>query len=192
MIPPSSWSKTSALRRVSTATIDMLRAYMVHTGVPHRVTSTLRPSDEGSWHSAGLAVDFAGPTPGKLTPALDAIYMALLPLAPRCLELIYGAYGWKNGNPTRYSATVQLAHRDHVHIAMPGGWSWAPPPPKETPVADDPNIPNMEGPIHYHIYTDPLTGVCIGYHVYSERTGELHGHGPAAVYHGRSEDPTPG
>jgi hypothetical protein len=58
-------------------------------------------------------------------------------------------------------------------------------------MADDPNLPNISGPLKFEFFRDPNTGVCIGYYQYSEATGEIHGHGPGAPYVGRSEDPTP-
>lgn len=105
--------------------VTSLIAYMESTGVDARVTSTLRLSNSRSFHSKGLAVDFAGPVPGERTPELLAIYRALEPLGPECLELIYDTHGWKHGVPYRYSAKVQRAHRNHVHVAMPADWRFS-------------------------------------------------------------------
>jgi hypothetical protein len=101
---------------------------MVHTGVPFRVTSTWRAGDTGSFHSKGLAVDFAGEVPSADTDALRAIYEALRPLGPQCLELIYSGPGggfWKYGLPMEPYA--EAAHHNHVHIAMPATWTYDPP-----------------------------------------------------------------
>lgn len=103
--------------------IASLVAWMEDSGVPHRVTSTLR-SDPRSFHSQGLAVDFAGPEPGRYTDELLAVYRALEPLGPDCLELIYAHYGWKNGRLFRYSPAIRRAHANHVHVAMPADWRY--------------------------------------------------------------------
>lgn len=107
--------------------VQSLNLYMHDSGVPYRITSTYRPGNPGSFHSQGLAVDFAGPTPGELTEALTAVYTALRPLGRECLELIYFDFGWKNGVPHQYPRKIRDAHRNHVHIAMPADWRWPEP-----------------------------------------------------------------
>lgn len=64
------------------------------------------------------------------------------------------------------------------------------PTPKEPAMADDPSLPNIEGPLTLHILSDQA-GNCTGYAVFGTMTGEIHGHGPGWRYHGRSEDTTP-
>ena len=108
--------------------VDSLILWMIESEVPFRVTSTWRPADGKSLHSLGVAVDFAGPRPGRGTPDLLAIYEALEPLGPACRELIYSTNGWKNGRRFVYNATTERQHENHVHIAMPDGWTWQPPP----------------------------------------------------------------
>lgn len=51
---------------------------------------------------------------------------------------------------------------------------------------DDPNLPNISGPIQVQFCINQ-DGVCQGYYYVSLRTGELHAWGPGAVYYGRSE-----
>lgn len=59
-------------------------------------------------------------------------------------------------------------------------------------VPDDPNLPNIEGPLSLHPVVD-ANGVCWGYYVFGTKTGEIHAHGdPDHVrYWNRSEDTTP-
>jgi hypothetical protein len=116
-----------------TPQIAGLKEWMERSGVPHKVTSTWRPADTPSFHSQGLAVDFAGPVPSWDSDALQAVYRALRPLGPQCLELIYSGPGggfWKNGVVTH--AYAEVAHHNHVHIAMPQSWSYNPPEEKTT------------------------------------------------------------
>lgn len=174
---------------------DSVRLYMRHSQVPHRVTSTVRPGAR-SYHGRqgtgglGLAVDIAGLTPGRDSPPLRAIYEALEPLGPSCAELIYSGPGggyWRAGH--RVAPYAETTHHDHVHIAMPFGWSWTPnTEPDEVPVPDDPNLPNITGPIGLSTIT-AADGTLRGYVVWSQTTGEVHVYGdPAYVrYWGRSE-----
>lgn len=87
-------------------------------------------------------------------------------------------------------------HTKHMHVSIRAdlrndisAWWW--PANKEPTVPDDPNVPNITGPLTFHpvINSD---GVTTGYYVFSPSTGEVHGHGPGAPYYGRSEDTTPG
>jgi hypothetical protein len=55
---------------------------------------------------------------------------------------------------------------------------------------DDPNVPNITGPLTFHPIVDSQ-GITQGYYIFSPTTGELHGHGPGAKYYGRSEDTSP-
>lgn len=103
--------------------IDRLTGFMASTGVPHRVTSTLRPGDPG-FHGVGRAVDFAGARPGIDTPNLRSIQEAFAPLAAsgQLVELIgpNPALNFKRGRqgPGVYPADTREAHRNHVHTAM--------------------------------------------------------------------------
>lgn len=170
------------------------------TGVPHRVTDIDSPGHiKGSWHyrlgsgGAGLAVDFAGPVPSRDSDALAAVYEALEPYGPLTAELIYSGPGggfWKNGQRVPpYSAA---GHHDHVHVAVPVGTILHTPAPDQEViiVPDDPNLPNIEGPLTFHpIFT--ADGIATGYYIFGTMTGEVHSHGPGAKYYTRSEDPTP-
>lgn len=170
------------------------------TGVPHRVTDIGGPGHtKGSWHyrlgtgGEGLAVDLAGPVPSRDSDALAAVYEALEPYGPLTAELIYSGPGggfWKNGQ--RVGPYSAAGHHDHVHVAVPVGTVLCDPTPEQEViiVPDNPDLPNIEGPLTFHpIFTSD--GIVTGYYIFGTRTGEVHGHGPAAQYFGRSEDPTP-
>lgn len=90
-------------------------------------------------------------------------------------------------------------HRDLKPTACPGAkayrlldvmrvpWTIAN---QEVPMADNPDLPNIEGPLEIHLLQDQA-GNCTGYAIFSVSTGELHGFGPGWKYYGRSEDLTP-
>lgn len=160
------------------AETDSLIRFMQFTGVPHRVTDISTPGvhTPTSWHYQGLAVDFAGPVPGV---GLDAVYSALAPLAPVALELFYKQNLWKNGKRIT-NAGITASHQNHVHIAVPVGWRFT-----EVPVPDDPQLPNLFD-IKFFVPVVDATGMCKGYYMVSSK-GEVHAHGPGAVYYGRSE-----
>lgn len=61
---------------------------------------------------------------------------------------------------------------------------------QETPMADNPDLPNIEGPLQLVVLADQA-GNATGYYIFSISTGELHSFGPGARYFGRSEDLTP-
>lgn len=173
--------------------------YMRDSGVPHRIMSAYRPgaiTNAGypSRHSMGLAVDFAGPQPGHDTPELLAIFKALLRVSDQLHELIYAkaAFNIKNGQMVPPYAVKD--HHDHVHVSVDKGvivkWPQSVTPVKETSMADNPDVPNITGPLTFHPIVD-VNGRCTGYYVFSPSTGEVHAHGEGAKYYGRSEDPTP-
>jgi hypothetical protein len=170
------------------------------TGIPHRVTDIGGPGHiRSSWHyrlgtrGAGLAVDLAGPTPSRDSPQLAAVYQALERHGPRCAELIYSGPGggyWKNGR--RVSPYSTAGHHNHIHIAVPVGTVLRVPTPEQEiiVVPDNPDLPNIEGPLSFHpIFT--ADGVATGYYIFGTTTGEVHSHGPGAVFFNRSEDITP-
>lgn len=171
--------------------------YVETAGVPHRVTSTLRPgavtaAGHVSRHAMGLAVDFAGPRPGRDTPELLAVFRAFATVEALLHELIYSGAPYNIREGRRVPRYAIAGHWDHVHVSVRRGVLLPlPTPDGGFTMPDDPNLPNMTGPVRYHFYVDPATGHCIGYHVWSEATGELHGHGAAAKFFGRSEVPTP-
>lgn len=95
-------------------------------------------------------------------------------------------------------------HRDVKPTACPGDQAYRlldlmrvpwcedeAPTPKEPAMSDNPELPNITGPLTFHPVVS-ADGQCTGYYVFAPTTGEVHGHGPGAPYHGRSEDPTPG
>jgi len=197
------------ISREAQALID----YVESTGLPYRVTDVNGPGHaQGSYHYAkgtdgvGLAVDFAGVTPG-VTPVTVAqmgdIYRAFLLVAAQLAELIHNGPGItqavKDGRrvdgATCYGATTWADHFDHVHVAVPRGVFLTP---MSHPIgtleggvmADNPDLPNIEGPLQFQAFADQ-NGICTGYAIFSVKTGELHGYGPGWKYYGRSEDPTP-
>lgn len=180
--------------------------YVESTGLPHRITSVYRPKSIGSYHAAkgtagdSLAVDLAAPQAG-VTPVtvvqMTAIYRAFLDQSAQLAELIFNGPGIttavKNGRrvdgPTVY-AVVWDDHRNHVHVAVPRGTFLTPLShplrTMEALMADDPNLPNITGPVSFHPIFN-AEGHCTGYYVFSEKTGELHSFGDGAPYYGRSE-----
>ena len=123
--------------------VTLLRQYLRDSGVPHTVTASVgryvsdsdpcSPHTPRSLHCAegtggrGRAIDVAGRTPTRDSPALLAVYRILLPLGPRCVELIYSGPGggfWNNGRQVgagHYGPSVVAGHHNHVHIAVPLG-----------------------------------------------------------------------
>lgn len=99
----------------------------------------------------------------------------------------------------RYGVYPTGGHRDVKATACPGAkayrlldlmrlpWTIGN---QETPMADNPDLPNLEGPLSFHPIANQA-GEVLGYYIFSTKTGELHTHG-AVPYKGRSEDPTPG
>lgn len=170
------------------AEVLALRRYMADSGVPHRVTSTCRPGT-GSRHNwdgtrgCGLAVDFAGPAPGRDTPQLMAVAQALLAVETQLYELIYTPLGFSIRAGRRVAPYAIADHHDHVHVSVDRGVGvrW-----KEPPVPDDPNVPNITGPAELHLVVG-ADGRCTGYYLFSPTTGEIHAWGPGAPFHGRSE-----
>lgn len=162
--------------------------YLANTGVPFKVTSTTGGVHApGSYHyqegtdGDGLAVDVAGPLPSQNSPELLAIFGHLAAVKGQLAELIYSGapFSVKNGLVVPRYAIPQ--HWNHVHVAVPRGTFL-----KGPAVPDDPNLPNITGPVSFHpIFTSD--GRCTGYYIFSQKTGEVHSFGPGATYHGRSE-----
>jgi hypothetical protein len=103
-------------------------AYAQTTGVPFRVTSTYRPgavtaAGNPSRHGRRLAVDFAGPHPGRDTDELAAIFKAFLPVEHKLNELIYAGpqVGFNIKAGKRVHKYAQGIHHDHVHVAVDPG-----------------------------------------------------------------------
>jgi hypothetical protein len=102
--------------------------YLKRTGVPFRVTSTIRwgavtASGNKSYHSRGTAVDFGGPTPGWDSQDMADIFNAFVPIEKHLAELIYAgpqvSYNIKNGQ--RVPKYAQSIHHNHVHVAIKPG-----------------------------------------------------------------------
>jgi len=108
--------------------VEGIIAYGVSTGIPMKVTSTLRPyavtiSGNLSLHGAGLAVDFAGMVPSIDSDALAHVFHAFLPVEKHLAELIYAgpqtAFNIKNGR--RVGKYAQSIHHNHVHVGVRRG-----------------------------------------------------------------------
>lgn len=172
-----------------TKEVVAIRQYMVDSGMPHRVTSTIGGKHApDSRHYRGLAVDLAGPIPSRNSDALLGVFKVLELVKDRTHELFYGGPGgalYRDGRPF-ISASLSKTHEDHVHVSVDPGVILQFPFPKEPAMPDDPNRPNIKGPVKFQFFTDPATGVCTGYFIYNE-FGELHSYGPAAVFFGVSE-----
>ena len=74
--------------------VEAIIAYGTSTGVPMKVTSTLRPgaitaAGHRSLHGQGLAVDYAAAHPGWDTDELADIFHVFLPVEKHLAELIY-------------------------------------------------------------------------------------------------------
>lgn len=117
------------------------------------------------------------PWPWKQLDAYHRLCAALCRLRSIPADMVCGHKEWA---PTRKIDPVRLnmdGFRANVARLLTGG----------TPtVPDDPNMPNITGPVTFH----PLVaedGKCMGYYIFSTKTGELHSFGPGAEYYGRSE-----
>lgn len=108
--------------------VEACIAYLNTTGVPHILTSTIRPgaitiSGNASLHSVGLACDFAGPHPSVDSQALADIFHAFGPVESTLAELIYAgpqvSYNIKNGK--RVGKYAQSIHHNHVHVGLHRG-----------------------------------------------------------------------
>lgn len=145
----------------------------------------------------GRAADFASRQgPGQDTSDLLAINHAVYQLVPTAMisELIYAgpdAICVKNGKVvpglSYYGPTTMAAHHNHVHVAVVPGFTYQGVQ-EVHPMANvnDPNLPDITGPVELQVLFDQ-SGTCTGYFIFSHATGELHGFGPGAKFHGRSE-----
>lgn len=118
----------SDIRPVNGESLEVahLRAYLKASGVPHRVTSTVRsklPSKHAQkgTDGQGLAIDAGGPKPGINTPEMLAIFKAFEPVEHLLYELIYSGapYAIKRGQ--RVARYAIDDHWNHVHIAVEKG-----------------------------------------------------------------------
>lgn len=149
-----------------------------------------------SYHYSGRAVDLAARSgPGVDTSELLAINEGVIQVVPLSMisELIYGGPGnvcVKNGRIVSglavYGADVMSRHRDHVHLAVIETFTYNGA--QEVTMPDnDPNLPDITGPVQFATAGFNQDGVCQGYYIFSHATGELHSFGPGAQFYGRSE-----
>lgn len=124
---------------VATPEIDSLVAYLRHTGLPHRVTwTTDGKHSAGSRHYLGLAVDFAGPQPGRNTPEMLAIFKAFAPIEAQLYELIYSGAGYSIKAGRRVARYAVDTHWNHVHVSVNWGFRWTAPVKEIKPMFDPP------------------------------------------------------
>jgi len=148
---------------------------------------------ETSYHYAGRAVDLAdraGPSwDSEQLLAINEGVIRVLPLS-MISELIYGGPGnicVRNGKVyTGYGADLLGRHRNHVHLAVVADFRYNGA--QEIAMPDnDPNLPDIVGPVQFATAGSDQNGVCQGYYIFSHATGELHSFGPGAKFYGRSE-----
>lgn len=127
----------------ATREIESIIAYGTSTGVPMKVTSTIRPgaitgAGNLSFHAIGTAVDWGGPQPSVDSQALADIFHAFLPVEQHLAELIYAGpqvdFNIKNGK--RVGKYAQSIHHNHCHVAVQRGVMLDELAPKFTALAD--------------------------------------------------------
>ena len=106
--------------------VTHIRGYLKASGVPHRVTSTVRsklPSKHAQkgTNGQGLALDGAGPKPARNTPEMLAIFKAFEPVEHLLYELIYSGAPYSIKRGKRVARYAIDDHWDHVHIAVEKG-----------------------------------------------------------------------
>lgn len=151
---------------------------------------------KASLHYAGRAVDLADRSgPGTDTSQLLAINEQVIQLVPLSMisELIYAGPGnvcVQNGKLVSglsvYGPAVMAEHHNHVHLGVIATFTYNGAQEVAT-MPDDPNLPNIVGPVQFAIAGSDADGTCTGYYVFSHATGELHSFGPGAKFYGRSE-----
>ena len=163
------------------------------------VTSTTNGAhSKTSHHYSGRAVDLAARSgPGRDTSELLAINEGIVQVLPLSMvsELIYSGPGnvcVKNGRIVdglaAYGRTVMGRHHDHVHLAVVPNFTYngSQEVAKPMAVTNNPDLPDIVGPVQLSVLQNQA-GECTGYFIFSHATGELHGFGPGARFHGRSE-----
>jgi hypothetical protein len=160
--------------------VEGIIAYGTSTGVPMKVTSTLRPgaitiSGNRSFHGLGLAVDFAGPAPTRDSSELAGIFHAFLPIEKHLAELIYAGpqVGFNIKDGARVGKYAQSIHHDHVHVAVQRGVLLDRLVPTFTP---DTIVEQAPPPAEAHERTDMAAGIPVprpqgGYAVLQTRDG---------------------
>jgi hypothetical protein len=163
----------------------------VKIGLPTVGQTTGGAHKPNSLHYQGRARDY-----GQSGSNLRDIITVLRPFAigpDHTLEELFGLDTYiDNGRILSPSKGLWASHQDHVHVALRAGRVLPIPAAdqEEATMADNPDLPNIEGPLQLAVLTD-AAGMCTGYAIFSISTGELHGFGPGWKYYGRSEDLTP-
>lgn len=150
-----------------------------------------------SLHYVGRAVDLADRSGAGIdTVQLLAINEQILRLLPLSMisELIYAgpeSVCVNNGRIVSgmsvYGPDVMAGHHNHVHLGVVSTFTYGGAQEVTTPMPDnDPNLPDITGPVMFQAGFDQ-SGICQGYFIFSEATGELHAFGPGARFFGRSE-----
>lgn len=195
-IQPDESDEVRALRRLAA----IAGWCVTHTTDGAHITNSLHKVK--ATNGKGRAVDLADRRGSSSNSAwLLAINEAVLRLVPLSMisELIYGGDNnvcVKNGRivdgDVVYSAkdedglTTMEKHLNHVHFAVILGFTYNGS--QEVAVPDnDPNLPDIVGPVEFAIAGSDANGVCQGYYIFSHATGELHSFGPGAKFYGRSE-----
>lgn len=167
-----------------------LAAHRVRIGAPTLGQTTGGAHKPNSFHYQGRARDY-----GRSSSDLRAILETLSPYAlgaDPIIEELFGLNTYADGgrliNPSKQ---LWASHQDHVHVALRAGRTLPiPADDQEDNVPDNPDLPNIEGPLQLHVVADQQ-GLVTAYAIFSVSTGELHGYGPGWRYFGRSEDLTP-
>lgn len=185
-VQPGETEVTAALRRLA---LIMGWAVTSTTNGAHSRTSH---------HYSGRAVDLAARSgPGWDSSELLAINEGVIRVLPLSMisELIHSGPGnicVKNGRivdgMATYGPAVMDRHHDHVHLAVVASFTYngSQEVAKPMVVTNNPDLPDIVGPVQLSVLQNS-NGECTGYFIFSEATGELHGFGPGAKFHGRSE-----
>lgn len=180
--------------------VEGIIAFGMSTGVPMVVTSTLRPgaitiSGNVSLHSAGLAVDFAGPAPSLDSDSLASIFHAFLPVEKHLAELIYAGpqVGFNIKNGRRVGKYAQSIHHNHVHVGVRSGVLLDREIPTFTP---DTLVEQAPTPAEVNERTDMAAGIVVpraqgGYAVLQTRDGGVFTY-DGAPFFGSMVDVAPG
>src|SRR5581483_1670075 len=98
-------------------------SYLKRSGVPYRITDTIRPGAEPSYHAYGLACDVTYLRPTVDSEELASIFRVFEAVEGHLAELIYAgpqvSYNIKNGK--RVPKYSQALHHNHVHVAVRRG-----------------------------------------------------------------------
>lgn len=154
---------------------DYLTAKGVRYGAPTVSQTTGGDHAPNSLHYAGRARDY-----GRHTSDLPTILAELLPFAvgpDHKLQELFGlSTFWKHGRVITPSAELRNSHQDHVHAGLREGATLprpARPVPEEPVMPDNPDLPNITGPVTYSFFV-ASDGTLTGYACWSAVTGEMH------------------